>query len=244
MSSHFVNLLEELRRRSLRMASEVEDIVQEACEAVFEPDRVLARRVVTRDQEVDREEVEVESEVVRLLALYQPVGIDLRFLCAVLKVNNDLERIADCAVNIAERAQHLELQPAADASREIKQMCPVVLHMLREAIHAYRTEDAAAARRVLAQDEPIDALYAQIIRRIIQQASESPENIAAQLDLLSVAKNLERIADHATNIAEDVVFLSTGSIVRHQGPPLKEAEHPSDSNNGRDQTASSETPRT
>lgn len=222
MTAHFVNLLDELRRRSLRMASQVEDIVQEACEAVFQRDETLARRVVVRDTEVDREEVAVESEVVRLMALYQPVGIDLRLLCTILKVNNDLERIADCAVNIAQRARHLELQPLAEQSPDLRQMCPVVRRILRNAIGAYNTEDAEAARRVLAEDEQIDALYGQIVRHVVAQAPQAPDSMAGHLDLLSVGKNLERIADHATNIAEDVVFLSTGQIVRHQtGSPLE-----------------------
>lgn len=222
MTAHFVNLLDELRRRSLRMASQVEDIVQEACEAVFQPDDTLARRVVVRDTEVDREEVAVESEVVRLMALYQPVGVDLRLLCTVLKVNNDLERIADCAVNIAERSRHQEIQPLAEQNSDLKQMCPVVRQILRNAVQAYSAEDAEAARRVLAEDEQIDALYGQIVRSIVAQAPQAQESMAGHLDLLSVAKNLERIADHATNIAEDVVFLSTGQIVRHQtGNPLE-----------------------
>lgn len=222
MTAHFVNLLDELRRRSLRMASQVEDIVQEACETVFQRDETLARRVVVRDTEVDREEIAVESEVVRLMALYQPVGIDLRLLCTVLKVNNDLERIADCAVNIAERSRHQEIQPLAEQNSDLKQMFPVVRQILRNAIQAYSAEDAEAARRVLAEDEQIDALYGQIVRSIVSQAPQASESMAAYLDVLSVAKNLERIADHATNIAEDVVFLSTGQIVRHQtGNPLE-----------------------
>jgi phosphate transport system protein len=221
MTTHFVNLLDELRRRSLRMASQVEDIVHEASEVVFVPNEALARRVLARDAEVDAEEVAVETEVVRLMALYQPVGIDLRLLCTVLKVNNDLERIADCAVNIAERSRHQEVQPLAEQNAELKQMCPVVRQILRNAIQAYSSEDAEAARRVLAEDEQIDALYGQIVRSVVVGAPQSPEGMAANLDLLSVAKNLERIADHATNIAEDVVFLSTGEIVRHQtgSPP-------------------------
>jgi phosphate transport system protein len=221
MTVHFVNLLDELRRRSLRMASQVEDIVEEACAVAFERNEALARRVIARDAEVDREEVAVESEVVRLMALYQPVGIDLRLLCTVLKVNNDLERIADCAVNIAERSRHQEIQPLAEQSSDLKQMFPVVRQILRNAVQAYGTEDAEAARRVLAEDEQVDALYGQIVRSIVACAPQSSESMAGHLDLLSVAKNLERIADHATNIAEDVVFLSTGEIVRHQtaGPP-------------------------
>jgi len=221
MSTHFVSLLDELLRRSLRMASLVEDIVQEACEVIFDPNDALARRVMKRDAEVDRIEVDVETEVVRLMALYQPVGSDLRLLCTVLKVNNDLERIADCAVNMAERAKHLELQPIAQASEDLQQMCPVVRRVLRSAIQAYSAADPDLARRVLGDDEQVDALYAQIVRRIVAEAPEESDRLAAHLDLLSVSKNLERIADHATNIAEDVVFLSTGDIVRHRdgGPP-------------------------
>ena len=144
MSAHFVNLLDELRRRSLRMASQAEDMVHEACEAVFLVDKVLARRVIERDAEVDAAEVEVEAEVIRLLALYQPVGVDLRMLCAILKVNNDLERVADCAVNIAERASHGQLQGLAQRSAELKQLCPVVRKTLRDAVQSYANTDEDA----------------------------------------------------------------------------------------------------
>lgn len=216
MTAHFVNLLDDLRRRSLRMASQVEDMLEEASEAVFRSDEHLARRIVNRDQEVDREEVEVEAEVIRLMALYQPVGGDLRLLCTVLKVNNDLERIADCTVNIAERARHLELQPVAQNSQELKRMVPLVRRVLRNAIHAYNTEDADAARIVLKEDAAIDGLYQQIARRVVADAAASPEMVQAQVDLMGVAKSLERIADHATNIAEDVIFMTTGAIVRHR----------------------------
>lgn len=214
MTAHFVSLLDQLRRKSLRMASMVEDIVHEACECVFSSDAHLARRVVARDEEVDAEEVEVELEAIRLMALYQPVGSDLRLLCTVLKVNNDLERISDCAVNLAERAKHLELQPLANRNDLLKEMCPLVRRLLRNAIHAYSVEDVNSARRVLHDDNDVDSNYAAIVRRIIQEASRA--DIAGHLDMLSVAKNLERIADHATNIAEDVIFLITGAIVRHR----------------------------
>jgi phosphate transport system protein len=216
MTAHFVNLLDALRRRSLRMASMVEDMLHEACEVVFNMDEQLARRILSRDNEVDAEEVAVETEVIRLMALYQPVGVDLRLLCAVLKVNNDLERIADCAVNIAERAKHLELQPLAQANAQLRQMCPLVRRHLRNAIHAYSLEDSESAQQVRKDEDAIDQLYAAIIRGIVQDAPRTPESMAAHLDVLSVAKNLERIADHSTNIAEDVIFLTTGSIIRHQ----------------------------
>jgi phosphate transport system protein len=217
MSTHFLTLLDELMRRSLRMASEVEDLVQEAGEAVFLTNESLARRVISRDAEVDQEEVAVESEVVRLMALYQPVGIDLRRLCTVLKVNSDLERIADCAVNMAERAYHLEVQSLAERKDELRQMVVVTRRLLSHAIEAYRSENIELAKQVRSGDDQIDELYARIVQQAVAETTASTQNIAAYLDLLSVAKNLERIADHATNIAEDVVFLSTGNIVRHQG---------------------------
>ena len=215
MTAHFVSLLEELRRRSLRMASQTEDMVQEACEAVHDADKQLAMRVILRDEEVDTAEVDVEAEVIRLLALYQPMGIDLRLLCTILKVNNNLERVADCAVNVAERASHGELQAVARESADLRQLCPVVRQALRSAIQAYAQDDADIARRVMEEDSATDALYQHIVRSVVAESPRSPERIAAMLDMLSVAKNLERIADHATNIAEDVVFMKTGAIVRH-----------------------------
>jgi phosphate transport system protein len=217
MTVHFINLLDELRRRSLRMASSVEDMLQETCEGVFQPIDTLAERVVQRDAEIDDEEVQVEREVIRLMALYQPVGPDLRLLCTVLKVNNDLERIADCAVNIAERSRHLEVQPLANASEDLKLMCPIVRRVLRKAVQAYSDQDETIARDVLVSDEAVDAAYGQIVRDIVAAGTDVSDQVAAYLDLLSIAKNLERIADHATNIAEDVIFLRTGQIIRHGG---------------------------
>ena len=229
MTTHFVQLLDDLQRRSLRMASLVEDIVLEACEAAFDADKKLARRVTSRDNEVDTEEVEIEAETVRLMALYQPVGRDLRLLCTILKVNNDLERIADCAVNIAERAEHLDRGLVNGHGGIIRQMATLCRRMLRSAIQAYSTQDAADGRRVRSEDDAdgwrvrseddaVDALYGQLIRGVVAETPKQHDTMATFLDILSIAKNLERIADHATNIAEDVVFLATGEIVRHREP--------------------------
>ncbi len=215
MTTHFVNLLEDLRRRAARMASLVEDMVQEACESVIDTNETLAGRVIRRDNDVDTEEVAVESEVIRLMALYQPVGSDLRLLCAILKINNDLERIADCAVNVAERARHMERGTLASHRETITEMGVFVRSMLRNAVRSFAVEDIEMARRAFAEDEHVDALYEQTIKQIVAEGATSSEGMAARLDVLSVAKNLERISDHATNIAEDVIFLSTGEIVRH-----------------------------
>ncbi len=218
MTAHFVQLLDDLQRRSLRMASLVEDIVQEACEAALGADQKLARRVIGRDTEVDTEEVDIEAETVRIMALYQPVGSDLRLLCTVLKVNNDLERIADCAVNIAERAEHLDRVTLNGHRDAIRRMATIVRRMLRSAVQAYSTQDGEGGHKVLSEDDTVDALYGQIIRIVVAEGAAHPDNMAAYLDVLSIARNLERIADHATNIAEDVVFLATGEIVRHRHP--------------------------
>ncbi len=216
MTAHFVNLLDDLRRRSLRMAAQVEDMVHEAGEAIFNADEALARRVIERDAEVDAEEVEVEAETIRLMALYQPVGIDLRVLCTVLKVNNDLERIADCAVNVAERARRPELTEYTPDHAILQQMCPLVQSILRKAVQAYGTDDVEVAQQVLHDDSAIDAVYAEAVQQVIRSLSPESQETAARVALLLVAKNFERIADHATNIAEDVIFLATGKIVRHE----------------------------
>ncbi len=215
MTTHFVHLLDDITRKSLAMASLVEDIVEESCEAVLNADEGLARRVIERDNEVDEEEVEVETEVIRLMALYQPVGSDLRLLCTILKVNNDLERIADCAVNIAERACHVDVAALTEAKGDLEKMSPLTRAMLRKAVQAYGARDADIARQVRSQDDSVDAMYGHIVRNIVDNAAKSPEKMADFLDLLSIAKNLERAADHATNIAEDVIYLCTGKIVRH-----------------------------
>jgi len=216
MTVHFVHLLDELQRRSLRMASAVEDMVQEACDAVARVDHDLARRIIARDTDIDAEEVAVEGEALRLMTLFQPMGADMRQLCAILKINNDLERVADCAVNMAERARHLEPDVLAEARDELTAIFPAMRRMLHEAVRAYAGNDEPLADRVRAEDEVIDTFYGDFIRNIAALAHQAPERMNALLDYLSIAKNLERIADHASNIAEDVIFLSTGRIVRHQ----------------------------
>jgi phosphate transport system protein len=215
MSAHFLELLDVLRRRSLRMASAVEDMLDEACSAALQVDHTLARRVIARDTEIDAEEVSIEAEVIRLITLFQPVASDMRLLTTVLKVNSDLERVADCAVNIAQRAKHLDSAGLGGSAPDLKAIAQGVQQILRSALKAYAAESVEAARALLEQDAAIDAFYGQFIRKLAAEATRSPEMMSTHLDVLSIAKNLERIADHATNVAEDVVFLKTGEIVRH-----------------------------
>jgi len=212
----FDDCLRRLQERSLQMANLIEDMIEEACEAVFNLDSAAAEQVIRRDRGIDAEEVAIEAEVIRLLAEYHPVGCDLRLLCTILKVNSDLERVADCAVNIAERASHLDRRELSGLREVHEMLSPVVKRMVHHAVQSYVTQDANAASAVFAQEHAADAFYSHIVKTIVAEDSVSPDTLAAYLDLLSVAKNLERIADHATNIAENVIFLSSGRIVRHQ----------------------------
>lgn len=215
MTVHFVELLDDLMRRSLRMARAVEHMLEEGAAATLSVDTELARRLIRQDTEIDQEEVAIEAETVRLMTLFQPMGADMRRLCTILKVNSDLERIADCVVNIAERVAHLSRAAMEPYSLDLKQMYPFVRHMLHEVLNAYSAVDHEAALRLRGEDDVIDAMYGQFVRKLAIQATHSPELLASHLDVLSIAKNLERIADHVTNIAEDVIYLSTGRIIRH-----------------------------
>lgn len=217
MTAHFVNLLDELQRRSLRMASTVEHVIHESIEAVAHADHQLAQRIIDRDEDIDQEEVVIEAEVLRLMTLFQPMGSDMRRLCTILKVNGDLERIADCAVNIAERVRHLDVNALrTPAVVELKQIEPIVRKMLHNVIQAYATTDKELAHQVRDEDDIVDAMYGQCIRSIIADASQTPDDMARHLDIMSIAKNLESIADHTCNIAEDVIYQATGEIVRHR----------------------------
>lgn len=215
MTTHFFDLLDELMRRSLRMARTVEHMLGEACEVAVSADNVLARRLIAQDEDIDQEEVAIEAETLRLMTLFQPMGADMRKLCTILKVNSDLERIADCVVNIAERADHLHREITDQYEADLRQIYPAVRRMLHDVLHAYATGDHDLAMRVRSEDDVIDAFYGQFVRRLVAQAARSPESIASQMDILSIAKNFERIADHVTNIAEDVIYLCTGQIIRH-----------------------------
>lgn len=216
MTVQFVHQLDGLRRRSVRLGDLVQDILREACESIFHTDDALARRVVARDCDVDVEEVAIEREVIRLLALYQPVGSDLRLLCAILKVTNDLERVADCAVNIAERAGRLTMDVNHWEGQAIRDLGRLVGQTLGEAIGSYSDQCDSAASAVLTRDTEIDGMYAGFVRRLVAESPSETRSLSVNLDLLSIAKNLERIADHAMNVAEDVIYFRTGSIIRHK----------------------------
>jgi phosphate transport system protein len=205
-----------LKKDILTIGAMAELSVREAVSAIEKRDEALARSVIEKDIKIDQMEVEVEETCLKILALHQPVAIDLRFIIAVLKINNDLERIGDLAVNIAERAVFLATQPRVYISFDFARMARKTQEMLNKSLDALVNLNAKLARKICACDDEVDAMCSQVYQ-IVQEAIEAdPEQIETLIQLLSTARHLERIADHATNIAEDVIYMIEGEIVRHK----------------------------
>lgn len=215
MSVHLLREVEKLKKQILALSAVVENAVYKAVKAVIERDPVLARAVIADDAEIDRGEVDIEEECLKILALYQPVAIDLRFIIAILKINNDLERIGDLAVNIAEQVRFLNATAQQPLPFDILGMARKAQAMLKSSLDALVNLDAQQARQVCASDDAVDAMYRDFIGRVKETVLEHPDRFDLLLTLLMVARQLERIADHTTNIAEDVIYTIDGHIVRH-----------------------------
>ena len=215
MKEHFAELLEQLRRNLIRMGAEVERQIQLAMEALTQMDAEKAREVIARDAEIDQMEIDVENQAVQLLALQQPVAVDLRFLIAALKINNDLERIGDHAVNIAEGAERLANQKPFKPFVDIPYMAEVASTMLKQSLDAFVNRDAALAKQVIRKDDVLDDKTVSIIRELLTYMAENPALITYCLELFSIVKNLERVGDLATNICEDTIFIAEALWVKH-----------------------------
>jgi phosphate transport system protein len=215
MSLHLEHLLEDLRGRVARMSTLVYQLVETAVEALVHSDAKLAQQAITQDDRIDAEEVAVEKSCIDLLALQQPAAGDLRLVTTIIKVNSDLERIADCAVNVAQRVLPLARQDDYELPKDMLLMSNSVLSTLRDTIKAFNLQDEALARQVLRSDDVVDALYHQIVQDMLVMMEADGQKANMDLSNIMVAKNLERIADHCTNIAEDVIYVHTGRIVRH-----------------------------
>jgi phosphate transport system protein len=216
MTKHIERQIENLKERILRVGTLVEEAISKSITALINRDAALAQRVIANDEEIDRMEVEVEEECLKILALYQPVAADLRFVVAVLKINNDLERMGDLARNIAKRVAQLAGAPAHDLPPEIRTMATQAQEMVKQCLDAVVKGDPALARQIRAEDDAVDDARLQIRRRILQGIKNSPEDVENLLRVNSVSKHIERIADMATNIAEDVIYMVEGEIVRHR----------------------------
>ncbi len=215
MAQHLNRELDRLKRKLLALSAYVEESVQRAVKAISERDEKLAQRVIEADFEIDEMEVDVEEDCLKILALHQPVAVDLRLIIAVLKINNDLERIGDLAVNIAERAISLSKLIRIDSPFDYPTMAEKVQSMLQKALDALVNGDAKSAREVLAADDEIDEINRQMYAVIGQKIRQTPEQTDTLIQMLAISRNLERIADHTSNIAEDVIYMVDGDIVRH-----------------------------
>lgn len=215
MSKHLQNEITQLKQHILAVGAVVEESVYSALKALSERDAALAQHTIALDDRVDRMEVELEEECLKVMALHQPVAIDLRLIISILKINNDLERIADLAVNIAERALYLAGKHAA-LTFDFEDMAERTKAMLKRSLDALVEMDADLARQVCAADDEIDAINRQIYTHAQEHIRQHPEDVDTALQMISVSRNLERLADLTTNIAEDVIYMAEGDIVRHR----------------------------
>ena len=214
---HFQEELGVLQERLLVMGGFAEERVREAVQALATRDAALADRVLAGDEPINDLHIEIDDRCFKLLALHQPVAADLRAVVATVKINTDLERVGDLAVNIAEAAKRYLLHPPVKPLIDIPRMGGIAQHMLRDALDAFVRRDTALAETVLAADDELDALKSQIFRELLTYMMQDPHTIEPALDLILVSRHLERIGDHATNIAEDVIFLVSAKDVRHLG---------------------------
>jgi phosphate transport system protein len=216
MSVHLQREIERLKKSLLSLCAIVEEQVEMAVRALLDRDQDLARHVQQRDVEIDHREVEIEEECLKTLALHQPVAGDLRLIIAAMKINNDLERTGDLAVNIARKAESFAAQPFAGAAFDLGAMSQKTLAMLRDSLDAMINLDVGLARSVCARDDEIDRMKRDIRREIEKMIQDDPRQTKPLLRLLASSRSLERIADLTTNIAEDVIYMVEGKIVRHR----------------------------
>ena len=216
MAKHLQREIDNLKREILALGAKVETAVRDAALSIEKQDDILAKKIINDDINIDNAEVEIEEDCLKILALHQPVAIDLRFIVAVLKMNSDLERIGDLAVNIAERAVFLAGQPRVDISVDLVDMAQKTMSMLRDSLDALINHDSVLANRVCASDDNVDQINREMYLEVQKKITDNPGQINSLIHLLSVSRHLERIADHATNIAEDVIYMLEGRIIRHK----------------------------
>jgi len=210
-----------LKKMLLSLCDVVESRFLQAVKSIKEKDSALARKVIEADVEIDQMEITLEEECLKILALYQPVAIDLRFIITALKINSDLERIGDLAVNIAERSEFLAKQQKVDIPFDLDKMAEKTQLMLRNSLEALVDMNCDLARKVCADDDEVDNMNRRMFEIVQDRIRAHPEHIEPLIHLLSASRHLERIADHATNIAEDVVYMVEGKIVRHKAENYK-----------------------
>ena len=215
MERHFEQELEELKERLLWMGSLAERAVHQAVHALLETDEGLARRVIDEESAINEMQIEIDERVMRLLALQQLMATDLRFALAATRINADLERIGDSAVNMAQSAQRLLRHPRVKPYVDLPRMSELAEQMVRDSLNAVVRGDVELAKDVLKRDDLVDGLRDQMFRELLTYMMENSAVVFPAFELVLVAKNLERVGDHATNIAEDVIYMVAGRDVRH-----------------------------
>jgi phosphate transport system protein len=216
MTKHFQDELERLKKKLLSLSAIVEESVEKAVRSISNRDVELARTVIGNDNAIDLLEVEIEEDCLKILALHQPVAADLRFVVAVLKMNNDLERIGDLAVNIAERSTYLGQKEPIEMPFDFSTMEKKTRLMLEKAIDSMIQMNLKIANEVGAADDEVDAINREMYDQVSKGIQKAPDQADRLIHCLSISRHLERIADYATNIAEDVIYMIEGHIVRHQ----------------------------
>ncbi len=216
---HFDEELADLKTKLLRMAAQTEDQIDQALTALVTRDSALAREVIERDHQINALDVEIDEESIRLLALHQPAARDLRLVTTAMKIATELERISDLSENVSERVIELNEEPQLKPYIDIPMMGNMARMMVKHSIDAFVKDDAQLARKVLADDDYVDDLMEQLFRELLSYMLEDTRTISRAIRLSFIAKYLERMADHATNIAELVVYLVEGKIIRHTTPP-------------------------
>jgi len=212
---HFQEELEQLKARLLEMGGLAEEQVRLAVKGLVERDRDLIDRVLVSDEPLNALHIEIDSRCFTLLALYQPMAVDLRAIVAAVKINTDLERVGDLAINIAEAARQYSTHLPVKKLIDIPRMATIAQRMLRDALDAFVRRDTSLAQNVLNEDDALDALKTQIFRELLTYMLQDPATIEPALDLILISRHLERIGDHATNVAEDVIFMVSAKDVRH-----------------------------
>lgn len=215
MERHFDEELKELKQKLLQMASLAEESIAKSVKALVERDKKLADAVIDSDEVLNLLEIEIDELCLRLLALRQPIARDLRFITSALKINSDLERIGDLSVNIAQRSLDLIEQPLLKPLIDIPRMAQLAQKMVKDSLDAFVNRDAELARDVCRRDDEVDQLNHQIFRELLTYMIQDPTTITRSVDLILVGRHLERIADHATNIGEDVVYMVKGKTIKH-----------------------------
>lgn len=216
MERHFDAELGQLKEKLLKMAGMVEEAISLSIKALVDRDEPLAQKIIKEDQQINQMEIEIDEMAFRLLALHQPTAVDLRFIIMALRINTDLERMGDLAVNISERTLDLLKEPLLKPLIDIPRMAAMAQKMVKDSLDAFVNKDADLGRNVCKRDDEVDDLNLQIFRELLTYMSEDPHTIKRAIDLILIAKHLERIADHATNIGEDVVYLVKGKSIKHR----------------------------